>query len=1116
MKNNILRKSCVVMIILLVTGSILNILPEIINAQSNNDRIIYYFDVSNGENNDGNSPWGSSLNTLPEQNGYHLPAQEGYISHENQYDVLSDETEYGFGYYINMLWPDGIHWNWDGTYQTNVFRRPPGLWWGNGEVVLRDPNPAKVLVYSPWTGKGCIAVIGDSGPAPWTGRQAGVSNKVFDALGLPGNYIRNDGITFERDNPNPGHSPNSNTNPEDYPVIMYSNNPYWVEFSWADQNAVPGPTPINGSPLNFPTRDDNLIDNLYWNVPFNYFGNWYDIMGGFHSGEDWNLVGGDPNADLNQPVYTIYDGKVVKTSNLGSLGYLIALEHNAPPNHLFKIPGKEGSEHGQTYWYKTEYITKFYSVYIHITPIEGITEGSEVAKGALIGHIMNPGGGPHLHFEIRHPDAKNSASWSLVGDSSNWARDDGIYTGYYLNIQEMVNAGVRDPNEFILANSIFAGQQWLRNNQNADGSWTYSGRITEENIGLTSMATTTFLNNGIGESDPTVSKAIDWILSMQQSDGKITKSVYHAYDTSFAILALVSTRNNEYYNEIQDATNFLIALQNDEGEGYTLSDSCYGGWPYYEGMTNWADLSNGQFVLLALHYAEQFNPGDKIVPDVVWDKAETYLTKCQNREISNPNYNFYDDGGFIYGPSYSTWAGGHSYGSMTTAGLWGLYTIGVAKSDGRVQDAWTWIQNHYFINQNYPIGNTFLYYYLYGLAKACILWEVETVNGNNWYEEMSQMLVNNQHTDGHWLGTDASEEPNNVATCWALLALESKQIPEGVILHFEVASPVDLHVYDPLGRHIGINYDTGIVENEIPGATYSGPGTRPQIIEIPDPIAGTYITKFVGTGDGSFTFTIRGLLNGILISEDGFTGYITEDEFQESHISVSSLAGAITVEILDHDLMPPQISIITPAPDDTIQDGITFSSLVSDPGGVNWVRYSIRNPGGLQGTVINPTFESIPAIPTGNDKWELPFDTTQLPDGYYVLYVNARDNLGNEGNTTVNFSIRNWAVLEMLPNTANKKAGSTMPIKFSLRIAAAVDPSQLFVRNEDLTIKIYEKGHPETILQESYYGDTSTDYRISSSHYITNFKTLKTPKTYVVHIWRNDLLIGSFEFKTVK
>jgi hypothetical protein len=199
-----------------------------------------------------NSPWGISLDTLPVQDGYHLPATEGYIAYEDEYDAFADETEYGYGYYINSQWPDKAHWNWEGTYVGDGSGLPPGVEWHAGTGV-KNPNPMKVLVHAPWSGKSCVAVIGDSGPAPWTGRQFGISNKVFDALELPTSYTRADGKTFSRGNPNPGHAPNSDTNPEDYPVIKYNDNPYWVEFSWADPSLPPGPV----GAINPPTVTNN-------------------------------------------------------------------------------------------------------------------------------------------------------------------------------------------------------------------------------------------------------------------------------------------------------------------------------------------------------------------------------------------------------------------------------------------------------------------------------------------------------------------------------------------------------------------------------------------------------------------------------------------------------------------------------------------------------------------------------------------------------------------------------------------------------------------------------------------------------------------------------------------
>jgi YD repeat-containing protein len=219
------------------------------------------------------------------------------------------------------------------------------------------------------------------------------------------------------------------------------------------------------------------------------------------------------------------------------------------------------------------------------------------------------------------------------------------------------------------------------------------------------------------------------------------------------------------------------------------------------------------------------------------------------------------------------------------------------------------------------------------------------------------------------------------------------------------------------------------------------------------------------------------------------------------------------------DQAAPTASVVVPAADEALQDVITLAVSASDAtSGVAQVRLYVREDIGGSGTPVG--FEDLPAAynpVTG--EWEYHFDSTQLPDGYYLILAKAADNADNEGWSEVtHFSIRNWAVLALLPATENNKAGRTMPVKFSLRIAAAVDPAQPFVRNEELTIKIYETGKPGVVLQTSRYGPTSTDYRIVdvTGLYITNFKTLSAPKQYTVEVWRKDFKVGSFTFKTTK
>jgi len=212
----------------------------------------------------------------------------------------------------------------------------------------------------------------------------------------------------------------------------------------------------------------------------------------------------------------------------------------------------------------------------------------------------------------------------------------------------------------------------------------------------------------------------------------------------------------------------------------------------------------------------------------------------------------------------------------------------------------------------------------------------------------------------------------------------------------------------------------------------------------------------------------------------------------------------------------PSLTIETPAENDALQDGVTFKVSAWDLSAVASVTFSIQCP---QGNVISPEFQSLSATLGSDGKWSLYFDTRKLPDGFYLSAANGTDVLGNWGTTTVHFSIRNWAAIELLPASESNKAGRTMPVKFSIRVKASVDPARPFIYNEELTIKIYKKASPSNILlQTCTFGTASTDYwiNVDSEKYHTNFKTLSTPATYVVQIYRKGMLIGSFEFKTVK
>jgi len=277
-----------------------------------------------------------------------------------------------------------------------------------------------------------------------------------------------------------------------------------------------------------------------------------------------------------------------------------------------------------------------------------------------------------------------------------------------------------------------------------------------------------------------------------------------------------------------------------------------------------------------------------------------------------------------------------------------------------------------------------------------------------------------------------------------------------------------------------------------------------------------------GTGVASTAYRIYngGYDTGWLTYSESFylTG-ITDGPYSIDYYSTDVVGNIEPTNTIDVTLdnIGPEIAVSNPPAGACMCTCITFLGSITDAGsGASSMSFSIREQDGGTGTQIG--YEDLPvSYDPAAGQWSFSFDTLLVPDGYYVLHIEAEDNLGNEASTTVPYSIRNWAVIELLPSSQNNKAGRTMPLKFALRVAAEVDPNQPFVYNEELRIEIYATSNPDDILQESYFGDKSRDYRISSVHYITNFKTIKgTPMEYTVTVYRETFDVGSFTFETVK
>ena len=85
---------------------------------------------------------------------------------------------------------------------------------------------------------------------------------------------------------------------------------------------------------------------------------------------------------------------------------------------------------------------------------------------------------------------------------------------------------------------------------------------------------------------------------------------------------------------------------------------------------------------------------------------------------------------------------------------------------------------------------------------------------------------------------------------------------ESVEAEFDLSylgSDLDLHIYDQLGNHVGMNYDTMSVEFNIPGAAYSGNSANPEWVRLPVTGGSVFRVAVVGVsvfGAESFVVTL--------------------------------------------------------------------------------------------------------------------------------------------------------------------------------------------------------------------------------------------------------------------
>ncbi len=93
----------------------------------------------------------------------------------------------------------------------------------------------------------------------------------------------------------------------------------------------------------------------------------------------------------------------------------------------------------------------------------------------------------------------------------------------------------------------------------------------------------------------------------------------------------------------------------------------------------------------------------------------------------------------------------------------------------------------------------------------------------------------------------------------------------GECLHrvfFGLFSPANILVTAPDGRRAGYDPATGAVVNEIPGAVYTGQGSEPQFVLLPDSVLGQFQVTVTGTGMGTYTLLEQHEIGGTVQSTE--------------------------------------------------------------------------------------------------------------------------------------------------------------------------------------------------------------------------------------------------------
>lgn len=316
------------------------------------------------------------------------------------------------------------------------------------------------------------------------------------------------------------------------------------------------------------------------------------------------------------------------------------------------------------------------------------------------------------------------------------------------------------PSDDEVSAAIDRGLSWLRERQNADGSWSFGGHT----LGMTALAALAMLENGTPPDDPAVRRAEAWVLERLDAERQ-------TYDLSLALLLL--SRGSDAAEARGDVLNRTARR---------LIAGCRGGmWTYacpdvdestlrarieagFDDVPKIGDNSNTQFALLGLWAAGRAG----IEVDAPLAAIDRHFRATQA-----------ESGDWGYTP------GGGGSPAMSCAGLMGL-AIGAARPElaalktSRARGA-ALAGDPVFragleaVSRAAPgqVNPSADIYYLWSLERVCVALGLLDLNGFDWYAAGASSLLATQLGNGGWPQNRWGDVPS---TALALLFLRKANL----------------------------------------------------------------------------------------------------------------------------------------------------------------------------------------------------------------------------------------------------------------------------------------------------------------------------------------------------